>query len=261
MTIDKHTRRSRCIVDVPFCVFTILLTLFSTVNSKGHGIIALNGTEIEKSFYIDSIVTHTDQFTCFNSTINGTRQLLRFDTVINNFSNDSAIFSPYTVPLRLNYLLFDLTEGLIANQGYFNLSCIRDTFCYGLDEGNSNEMTPFFFPCVHSGISKDCQQRVWAPGDCRWIDITNVSLNHLFRLTLSLEKPVELSTVRGNVNDTQWSTVISLSNIKRKKEASTLKLVSSIILFAGTPVIALIFTRFYNHQKRKELENLKFKTQ
>jgi Lysyl oxidase len=235
-------------------LFLILVPV--TVNSKGYGIINLNGTEIEKTFYIDTIVTHRDQFECYTSNITGKRILLRFDVVINNFSNESARFTPYVVPLRLNYALYDLTSGSYFVQSYFNISCIRDTICYGLDEGNSNEMTPFFYPCDHSGISSNCQERVWAAGDCRWIDITKANLFHVYRLTISLEKPIELSEARGGVDSTPFSTVFSLANIQRKQKSSTLDIALSIALFGGTSATILIFARVYNHCKRKQFNAL-----
>jgi len=241
-------------VTVKSLLFLILLP--TTVNSKGYGIINLNGTEIEKSFYLDTIVTHKEQYECYTSNITGKRLLLRFDVVINNFSNESARFIPYVRPLKLNYDLYDLTAGSYFIQSYFNISCIRDTFCYGLDEGNSNEMTPFFYPCDHSGISSNCQQRLWAAGDCRWIDITDANLFHVYRLTISLEKPLELAEARGSVNTTAFSTVFSLANIQRKQKATTLNIVLSVLLFGGTSATILICGRVYNHCKRKQFNSL-----
>lgn len=223
-------------------VICIFISNLAIVNSKGYGKVALNGTEINKSMYIDSIVTHAGQFTCMPPEVNGTRKLLRFDVVINNFSNDSATFYPYTNPLQLHYNVYDLTNGSIAKVGYFNISCIRDTFCYGLDEGNSNEMTPFYYACTHSGISKNCQQRAYGKGDCRWIDVTELNFFHVYRIMLWLEKPAELTKARGSVDDTPVFITVSLNNIQRRSEATTLQLVASISLFAGTPVFAVIFS-------------------
>jgi Lysyl oxidase len=238
-----------------------LILVPATVNSKGYGIINLNGTEIEKTFYIDTIVTHKEQFECYDTNITGKRALLRFDIVINNFSNESARFTPYVRPLKLNYALYDLTAGSYFVQSYINISCIRDTTCYGLDEGNSNEMTPFFYPCDHSGISSNCQQRAWASGDCRWIDITGANLFHVYRLTISLEKPIELAEARGGVDSTPFSTVFSLANIQRKQKSSTFDIVLSVLLFGGFSASVLIFARVYNHCKRKQFNALLSKKQ
>lgn len=231
----------------------LLLCAWCTlVNSKGHGKISLNGTEIHKSFFLDSLVVHEGQFECLPPTVKGNRLLLRFDVILNNLSNDSAIFYPYTKPLQLHYQLYDNAYANVSRSGYFNISCIRDTFCYGLDEGNSNEMTPFFYACVHSGISAGCQQSVYGTGDCRWIDITGLDLFHLYRVTLSLVNPAEPGESRGTVDSTPWTTLISLKRIQRHSDPSVLHVVSSIILFGGTPAVALIFSKCYSREYQKE---------
>ena len=222
------------------------------MNSKGYGKLTLNGTETGKTFFLDSMVMHKGQFQCMEEGVKGSRLLLRFDVVINNLSNDSAIFYPYDNPLQLHYRLSDVTLGNYSKTGYFNISCIRDTFCYGLDEGNSNEMSTFYYACVHSGMSRNCQQRVYGTGDCRWIDITGLDILHLYNVTLNLVNPASPGAVRGSVDSTPWSTVISLRTIQRNTEPSSFKLISSILLFSGTPVIALIFSRFYVNQHRYE---------
>lgn len=233
---------------------SIFISNLGIVNSKGYGKVALNGTEIDKSMYIDTIVTHAGQFECFAPEVNGTRKVLRFDVVLNNFSNDSATFYPYTHPLQLHYSVYDLTAASIAIVGYFNISCIRDTYCYGLDEGNSNEMTTFYYPCVHSGISKNCQQTAPGTGDCRWIDVTNMDFLHVYRILLWLEKPAELTKAKGSVDGAIWATTVSLKNIQRRKEATTVQLVSSIALFGGAPVFAVIFSSCFIHKHRSEWE-------
>jgi len=233
-------------------VVSIFIFAVSIVNSKGHGKVSLNGTEIGKSMYIDTIVTHSGQFECFPPEINGTRTLLRFDVVINNFSNDSATFYPYTHPLQLHYSMYDLTAANLVKVGYFNISCIRDTYCYGLDEGNSNEMTPFYFACVHSGISKNCQQTAPGKGDCRWIDVTNMDFLHVYRILMWLEKPAELTKAKGSVDSAIWTTTVSLQNVKRRKKPTTVQMVASIALFAATPVVAVLFSGCFIHKHRSE---------
>lgn len=146
------------------------------VHSGSVDVVRFQREKMQNSLRLQKREVFKDEFPCLT---NGTKDLAVFSVILENNSSEKTLkFSPYDVPVRVNWTL-ESPKGTQLQSGSFNVSCIRDTVC-------ENEYELQFFVCDMGGISPYCESVLnqWTP--CQWIDLTGKSLYAHYWLNLTL---------------------------------------------------------------------------
>jgi len=215
---------------ISWCLFTIIVNC-ATVN--------LDCAQIAASFVLQTEEIYAGQFPCLPTTSNGTRTLLRLETVINNLNDAEIRIAPYTDPF---WILYQLNQSsTILRAGYINVSCFRDTICPRRDSR--------FQHCHVGGMGAYCNMTLDRRLPCQWIDVTNLTLNNYYSIRMQLNSGLSMPST-GKLDATECNFYINLANLDTIQVGGWRMLLAAYIAFTGFPLVVLILSCIM-HSMRK----------
>lgn len=205
----------------------------------------LDCSQIESSFALQIEDIYAGQYPCLPNTANGSRTLLRFATVLNNFDNTSVRVAPYRTPLRIVYQ-FNSSSTLLR-AGYLNVTCLRDTECAG---------RMLYWNCWVGGLAPGCNMSLDRRLSCQWVDITGLLVN--FPYTLKMWLVPGLGGVGADVIDpTPCQFGVVPGNLNHLTVGGWQMQLASFLTITGVPVIFIIVTCVLHDCRKTPSFNIK----
>ena len=231
---------------LPSLLFLLLLLLATQrqVHSCPSNAVGFDTSRVVQSLQLDTTEIYAGQYPCLPDTANGTRTLIRFAVAVVNPTECSYYFQPYEEPLRVNYTLFDAAN-VTLRQGYFNVSCVRDSIC-----PEHNEVR--FFTCTNSGLSPGCTLLISNRAFCQWVDVTGLMLDNPHTLELQLQ-PSLLGLGAGVLDETPILLSFVPSALRRDTAISTTNTVLVLLVFLVPLTAFYVLSFVYLCRRNKDV--------